>query len=74
MLNVYFMKVGYSFTAGIPDVASVTQSVSVTGSYSHTWGKTESETKKWTTHDSCTAGPGIKAVCTFYVNKVGRLH
>ena len=64
------LQVGTEFSTGIPFLAEGKISVEVTGSYSHTWGTTESETKTWSVHDTCTAGPGTSATCEFFVNKV----
>lgn len=60
---------GVKFESGIPFVAKAEVSVSVTGSYSHTWGNTETEEKSWSVRDECVSGAGIKTTCEFFVTK-----
>ena len=62
------------FSAGIPDVASVTKSISITRSSSHTWGKTETTSFSWSESFECTTKPGTKVVCEICVIKVKYSH
>ena len=68
----FSFKAGLEFTAGVPDVASVTKSISVSASYSHTWGKVEKKSVSWTQSFECAAKPGTKVVCEIFVIKVRR--
>ena len=67
-----FFQAGLEFKAGVPDFASVTKSISVSASYSHTWGKVEKKSVSWAQSFECAAKPGTKVVCEIFVIKVGK--
>ena len=66
-----FVQVGTSYSAGVPVIGGdASVSVDVTVSEGRTWGKSESETKEWSSQTECTAHPGTEVVCDFTVHKV----
>jgi len=59
------ISVGTSFDVGVPFLGSASVDLSVTASYSHSWGKEAYEERTYATEVNCRSPAGVMTTCSY---------